>query len=221
MVFAYGHPNFLSMGYKLSNTLLLILLSLTIFSQTKKIAYKSHSGSSENYYASFNSIFETESSNFGLGPVRLSFLDSVVFLTDTSSIFSVRYQYIYANDTTPDEVSIDTFLNESIFGGYQDKDSLKSDIINRYGYFNDVDSVKFIDRNIKNTDTVYINQEIESKEKNELILPLTSNDNQDSNNTKGPSLQLLIGVLVFLSVLLGILVNRIVKKEIKATHNLS
>lgn len=67
--------------------LLSLLISSVGFSQTKKIAFKSHSGNSANYsFALRNNLFDMNCSNFGQAPrfIKTAKLDSVIFISDTT-----------------------------------------------------------------------------------------------------------------------------------------
>ena len=70
--------------------LLLIATSASLSAQTKKIAFKSHSGSAENFAIALeNGLFDMDGSDFGQAPdreIRSAQLDSVIFVSDSVTL---------------------------------------------------------------------------------------------------------------------------------------
>ena len=84
-------------------TLVLMLLAASAaLGQTKKISYKSHSGSPENFSVALEeNLFDMDNSNFGMAPQRnvtTAQLDSVIFVSDSVAIM-VTSEYCSRDDT--------------------------------------------------------------------------------------------------------------------------
>ena len=74
---------------------LLIFCEVELNAQTRRIAFKSHSGSESNYRQMLeNHLFNHELSNFGVGPepmVQNAHLDSIIFLPDSKVLMVTSY----------------------------------------------------------------------------------------------------------------------------------
>ena|ERR1700741_366366 len=175
--------------------------------QTKKIAFKSHSGAAENFTAYLsNAFFESESSNFGMAPrkiVKTAKLDSLIFVSDTS-IVMVTSNYCtdrYDNDaTTLWQAGKDTVINHPLFRRQHSLDSIKKVLKNQYHFRNSIDSVTFIG---------YDNQSSPAsgtKKRNAVPVILPA----DPKKTGPPGWQLFtaVGFIAFMSVIAGILFRR-------------
>ncbi len=219
----------LSMHYKFCYTLFLVLLSLNVFSQTKKIAYKSHSGNKLNYYASANPMFESPAPDFGLGPTHRYFIESVEVLNDSSLVITRKEQELYTIDSLPMTTIVDTMVNwyyMQEIEDYKSSDSIKSAIIKSFAFENSPDSIEIFYKAETATDTIKSvkKNKKKEKEKHQVVFPITplNNDgNNNNNNNNGNMLLILIGSLLSFSVLLGIFIKRFAKKEVEASPLLS
>lgn len=137
-------------------TLLLCLPVTLLMAQTKKIAFKSHSGSAENFSIALeNELFDIENSNFGVAPsemIRHAQLDSVIFVCDTVAIM-VTSQYCTRVLRHSKEQMGEPFLwkpgkaevkNHPLFSKQHALDSIKQVIRTQYNFRNPVDKVVFI-----------------------------------------------------------------------------
>jgi hypothetical protein len=110
----------------------LILFSLAAVSQTKKIAFKSHSGSDENFATAMeNDLFDMDNSNFGL-PSKETYtirLDSVIFISDTASAVVVTHfaTSLSSSGAKPvvQYVSKDTLYSNPLFSQKHSLDSIR------------------------------------------------------------------------------------------------
>jgi maltoporin len=129
---------------------------MMLMAQTKKIAFKSHSGSAENFSIALeNELFDMENSNFGMAPtemIRHAQLDSVIFICDTVAIM-VTSQYCTRVLRHSKEQMGQPFLwqpgkaevkNHPLFSKQHSLDSIKKVIRTQYNFRNPVDKVVFI-----------------------------------------------------------------------------
>jgi hypothetical protein len=191
---------------------ILFIFSLVIFcsgisGQTRDIAFKSHSGSKENYKAYLeNTLFGSELSNFGMAPQRIiktAKLDSVIFISDTVAVM-VTSKYCtdrYNHDSTSLwRAGKDTVFNHPLFTRKHSLDSIRYTLKKQYHFRNNMDSVSFIG---------YDNEarpQSDKPKKNET--PVTT---PGSDHHQGPfdgQLLLAIGMIAVLSVFAGILFRR-------------
>ena len=211
------------MHNKIGYTLLLLLLSLNIFSQTKKIAYKSHSGNTINYYAAANPLFESSAPDFGLGPMYKYFIESVEVLNDSSLVIIRKEQELYTIDTLPMNTIVDTIVNWYYMQeveDYKNSDSIKGAIDRSFVFENSLDSIEILYKVETTTDSVKTDTKKKKKEKRQIVIPAAPTNN-DKDNNNGNMLPILIGLLLTFSVLLGILIQRFAKKEVAAAQLLS
>ena len=184
--------------------LLFILISSIGFSQTKKIAFKSHSGNSSNYFWTLkNNLFDMGCSNFGQAPDRLiktAKLDSVIFVSDTEAILVTSSTCREADDNriTVWKEGRELANHHPLFSKKHSLDSIKT-VIKQYYYFrNPIDSVKFIG---------YDNFKASSsgsseKSRKENSFPVAGSNNQEPPNANYPFI--LIGILALLSLTIGL-----------------
>lgn len=106
--------------------------------QTKLIAFKSHSGSAENFSAALdNNLFDMEASNFGLPPSVT--LDSVILIKKSVAVL------ISSREGIPNRPpQKDTVRSKSLFNKKVSLDSIKNNLHRFIQFTNPVDSVKFI-----------------------------------------------------------------------------
>ena len=126
---------------KLFFIVLLSIISIASLSQTKLIAFKSHSGQMENFKIALNNeLFDNAESNFGIPSFVNSFrLDSVIYISPSVSIvvqtvFTRRFgqpeDSAHAKETQRKKVR-----NEPLFANKHLLDSIKNILVtrNRYG----------------------------------------------------------------------------------------
>jgi hypothetical protein len=141
---------------KKSITVLLLSIGfcISIYAQTKVISHKSHSGNKANFKAALNaSIFDMSASNFGAAPIRIirnAQLDSLIFLTDTSSVM-ITSETCWEEERgrNIDDKSIwkagkDTLDFHPLFTKKHSLDSIKKVLRKQYNFQNSVDSIVFI-----------------------------------------------------------------------------
>jgi hypothetical protein len=142
---------------KITYSLLAFAISTSVLSQTKLIAYKSHSGSSENFTkAVAEDLFDTNFSNLGAVPqkfVKDARLDSVIIVDENESILvtssSDKFVPMGKKDTRKvwapgrETIHIPLFSKKNI-------DSIKQVLKRHYFFVNDMDSVVFVEYDKKN-----------------------------------------------------------------------
>lgn len=161
------------MHNKIGYTLLLLLLSLNIFSQTKKIAYKSHSGNTINYYAAANPLFESSAPDFGLGQCKY-FIESVEVLNDSSLVIIRKEQELYTIDSLPMNTIVDTIVNWYYMQeveDYKNSDSIKGAIDRSFVFENSLDSIEILYKVETTTDSVKTDTKKKKKENVKLLFP--------------------------------------------------
>jgi hypothetical protein len=137
-----------------------ILFSFGVIAQTKVIAFKSHSGSMNQFgLALANPKMDLMNHNLGEGPqptVRSAVLDSVIFISETKAVMVTSFycqnsEWYYGGDTTVDyetrtlwRPGKDTVLNHPLFSHQHSLDSIKEVMQTRYNFRNDEDSTVFI-----------------------------------------------------------------------------
>lgn len=140
---------------KTTCTFLALLISVSIFSQTKLIAFKSHSGHSENFNTAVSEhLFDTNFSNLGIVPqkyVRDARLDSVIILNDEESVLvtSSTKKRVPAGIKRLWEPGRETVRNHGLFSK-KNIDSVKTVLKRDYNFVNDMDSVIFVEYDQEN-----------------------------------------------------------------------
>jgi len=175
------------------------LVGLTVAAQTKKIAFKSHSGSDENFSIALEgNLFDMDNSNFGLPsdidkwpshlkPVSTE-LDSVIFIKDSVAVLishnktSVTGQWISQKDT---------LHGRALFSRKISIDSIRKGLIKEIYFANSVDSVKFIGFDKK-------------KKRKNNNLPAMGTSGQDANGPFDSQALLIIGLVIFFSLAAGL-----------------
>jgi hypothetical protein len=119
-----------------SLTVIATLVSLFSFSQTKKIAYESHSGNLDFFESTLNDeLFDNGDSDFGLPSSKSKYkIDSVIYLNDTTTVLiykSYKGSYSAKDDKEFqfEGTKTDTVTN-SIFGRKAPVDSIRNGINN-------------------------------------------------------------------------------------------
>lgn len=167
-------------------TSMALLISTFFFSQTKLIAFKSHSGHSENFNkAASENLFDTNASNLGVVPQKFvedARLDSVIILNEEESILvtSSAHKRVLKGATREWKPGRETVYNHGLFSK-KNIDSVKTVLKRDYNFVNDMDSV------------VFIEYDKESKSYKEIKPSSAKPKKEKSEKTKGG---LLLGVLM-------------------------
>ena len=186
--------------------ILLILLDGTqmIYSQTKLIAHKSHSGNTNSFHRAMKySIFNLEASNFGEAPspfVNTAQLDTLKYVSDSVAVMITsncrKNRFTKKTDSlwTPGK---DTIYNHPLFSKKNALDSIKRVLRETYYFENSIDSVVFIGYN----NTI---KTLDKRNKKNSLPPILN------NNTRPPSNFKLIGLFTIL--ILAIIIGLVYKK---------
>ncbi|MCF8275210.1 MAG: hypothetical protein K9J17_00630 [Flavobacteriales bacterium] len=139
--------------------LILVIICTLSHAQTKVIAHKSHSGSNHSFAKAYHhNLFEINDSNFGLGPMpyRITLLDTVVAVNDTTTLLRFRASMDYfTKEKEPDytdlvelefESMIDTIVNDTVFTRKKPLSIIKAIDQHRYPilFRNPIEEVVFI-----------------------------------------------------------------------------
>lgn len=133
----------------------LFFLNGSIFSQTKLIAHKSHSGSSVNFKKSIKgNLFHIGESNFGMAPqrhVRNSSLDTVKLLSPNVAVMvtseNCHWEDFDGRDRSKSELwsaGSDTVYDHPVFNAKNSIPEMKTKLKREYYFANSIDSVVFI-----------------------------------------------------------------------------
>jgi hypothetical protein len=132
-----------------------MVVGFNVHSQTKKIAFKGHSGNMANFEIAFNNnLFDMESSNFGAAPIREVIdaqLDSVIFICDTTAIM-ITSRYCRKRDrvTKVEQKQIfwnagkDYVYHHPLFSRKHSLDSIKQVLQLQYYFKNPINKVVFV-----------------------------------------------------------------------------
>lgn len=157
------------------------------FSQTKMIAFKSHSGSDENFSVALEqNLFDMEDGNFGLPPN--SYLDSVILLKDSVAVL-VKKESKRSAYSERDTIKGHPLLAKSV-----SKDSLKKSLRQLTWFNNPVESVNF---------EGFDQKKKKGKRKNNLV-PAGGFSGNDQAPFGGQVIVIATGILL-LSLLAGLL----------------
>ena len=127
----------------------LVFSSCQIFSQTKLISYKSHSGNMEYFEKSIvENSFNTNYSNLGMAPQRFvtnSKLDSVIIIDDKKSVIVTSNFCKIRGNANPEKwkPGRDTVYNHPVFSD-DNIDNVKKVLKSEYNFQNDIDSTVFL-----------------------------------------------------------------------------
>jgi hypothetical protein len=198
------------MNTKLFLAATFILWASIGFAQTKKIAFKSHSGNMANYACAVSqNLYDIENSNFGAAPEREIFeakLDSVIFICDTAAIMVTSQYCSNKNWTTNTQTKAklwkagrETVYYHPLFSKKHSLDSIKNILKTQYYFKNPIEGVKFI--GYDNTKDSCKNDGYISKS----VSPPTSTPNSIDNGFTSKQLPItILGIFLF-SVLVGVL----------------
>lgn len=142
---------------KIIYSLFALITSITSFSQTKLIAFKSHSGGTENFTKAVSEdLFDANFSNLGAAPqkfVKDARLDSVIILNDNEAILVTSSSDKLVPKDRRDSRKVWTpgreIVNKPLFSK-KNIDSVKQVLKRDYFFVNDVDSVVFVEYDKKN-----------------------------------------------------------------------
>ncbi|OBW42750.1 hypothetical protein AB670_00834 [Chryseobacterium sp. MOF25P] len=127
----------------------LVFSSCQIFSQTKLISYKSHSGDMKYFEKSIvENSFNTNYSNLGMAPQRYvtnSKLDSVIIIDDKKSVIITSNYCKIRGNSNPEKwkPGRDTVYNHPVFS-QENVEAVKKELKRDYNFQNDLDSTVFL-----------------------------------------------------------------------------
>jgi hypothetical protein len=119
--------------------------------QTKKIAFKSHSGNMEEFHWALSGDNELEYSNFGMAPeplVKEARLDSIIFICDSVAVI-VTSEYCRRNRSkrlSRWRAGSDTVTNHPVFSASLSDDSIRKILRTQYYFRGEIDSVQIVDK---------------------------------------------------------------------------
>ncbi|MEY4521537.1 MAG: hypothetical protein RIT10_722 [Bacteroidota bacterium] len=160
----------------MKHNILLVLtfigISSLAMSQTKRIAFKSHSGNETNFKTALAvSLFENEGSNFGIAPQRYvteAHLDTVIFINDTTVELVTSHHSNFVDDyrisTHPNlwKPGHETVVNHPVFNSDKTIEEMKEIVQKTYHFKNDISKVVFIG------EPKVVKKNIKRKQKNTL-----------------------------------------------------
>ncbi len=180
---------------------LLSLLSVSLFSQTKKIAFKSHSGSNENFSIALeNNLFDMENSNFGHAPqreVKTAQLDSVIFISDSVAII-VTSEYCTRTDRSSNKpidnpklwkAGQEKVYNHPLFSRRHSLDSIKAVLKAQYSFNNEIEK------------TVFVGFDNKKRKYKSNFVPVAGVPGDNNQTPFGPQFVLILSLIVGLSLL--------------------
>jgi hypothetical protein len=142
------------MKNKILIALTCIGISSLAMSQTKRIAFKSHSGNSEHFKQALSAaLFENEGSNFGIAPERyvtFAHLDTVIFINDTTVELVTSHHSNFVDDyrisTHPNlwKPGHEIVVNHPVFNSEKTIEEMKEIVQKTYHFKNDISKVVFI-----------------------------------------------------------------------------
>jgi hypothetical protein len=177
---------------------ILFFSSTVIQAQTKKIAFKSHSGNNENYSIALEyNLFDIGNSNFGNAPqrdVKTAQLDSVIFISD-SITFLVTSEYCKLKGQDEKQAKLwqagkETMYKHPLFSKKHSLDSIKSVIAEQYSFRNPVEKVIFVGYDNKT-----------KKHKKNSIVPFVTQPDENGQAPFGPQFILILCLIIGLSLL--------------------
>lgn len=195
----------------------LLLISVAVLAQTKKIAFKSHSGNTENFsFALENGLFDMDNSNFGHAPQRevvTAQLDSVIYVCDTMAILVTSKYCTPVKDqskTRPGKSGLwragrETVLFHPLFSQKHSLDSIRGVLAQQYYFKNSMDSVVFIGFDNK-----------EKKYKGFSVIPVSSKGDDNNQSPFDGQFVLILSLIAVASVLAAFISWRYKWKPAKA-----
>jgi hypothetical protein len=170
---------------------LLSVITLSSFAQTKAIAFKSHSGNMNNFSVALESnFFGNEESNFGLpSSIKTYRLDSVIYVSETVSVIVYRFYSRQFNEPKDAAKFIrnykDSLFNDPLFSKNHSLDSIKTVLKKSGRYSNPINSTMFTGydnkkKSIKEKTTVKPADNTNKKPKENNIIPAITTNNDNS-----------------------------------------
>lgn len=186
---------------KTTYSFLALLISISFISQTKVIAFKSHSGNVENFNSAVSeNLFDANFSNLGIRPKSFADvkLDSVIILNDEESVLVTRSsaKFLFDGNKREWDKNREVIHDPALFSK-KNIDSVKTILKRDYNFINDMDSV------------AVLKFDKENKTYKELKPSTAKPKKEKSEKTRGG---LLLGVL-FLSGASGFYSWRRIKKK--------
>jgi hypothetical protein len=180
-----------------------ILAGASLFAQTKKIAFKSHSGNAGNFNTALeNELFDMDNSNFGQGPqmdIKTAQLDSVIFVSDseaimiTSTYCTMRYEPKEKSRLWNEGKQI--VYHHPLFSRQHSLDSIKNVIREKYNFKNPVEKVVFIG---------YDNEEIKDEDGNNKAVTFITRLPDNNQSSSHAEFAIILGLIFGLSSLGGL-----------------
>lgn len=204
------------------NKLFLFILSfitLGAVAQTKKIAFKSHSGSNTNFSIALeNELFDIGNSNFGHAPqrdVKTAQLDSVIFVSDTVAMI-VTSEYCKREGQDEKVARLwkagkETMVRHPLFSRKHSLDSIKRVIKEQYSFRNPVEKVVFVG---------YDNKPKKSKRNDVVPVSVPSSGDNNQSPFDGQFL-LIISIILIASLLAAYAAWRFSKPTVAATNTVA
>lgn len=189
-----------------------LLLAGTCFSQTKKIAYKSHSGNAAHYLTALhNNLFDMSCSNFGHAPnpiVKFAKLDSLIFVSDTEAVIVTSNICMNRSGSYSDVWSAgrEKAKHHPLFSKKHSLDSIKNTLKQQYYFRNPIDSVVFV--GYDNAAIPPSSQSSGSSQKHNSA-PFGATGKQDPPHSNYP--YILLGIIGSFSLMLTLIVRKINK----------
>ncbi len=193
--------------------LLFCSFTVGLFAQTKKIAFKSHSGSDKNFAIALeNNFFGLGNSNFGHAPqreVKTAQLDSVIFISDSVAIM-VTSEYCTKTDRSSNKpvdnpklwkAGQEKVYNHPLFSKKHSLDSIKAVLKQQYNFNNEIEK------------TVFVGYDNKKRKYKKNILPVTGLPDNNDQTPFGPQFVLILSLIVGLSSLAAFISLWIYKRK--------
>lgn len=150
-----------------------LLISTSFFSQTKLIAFKSHSGNTDHFNSAVSeNLFDANFSNLGIPPQSFVDvkLDSVIILNEEESVLVTRSSSKFLIDGNKREWDKNReVIHYPVLFSKKNIDSVKTILKRNYNFINDMDSVAVVkfDKENKTYKEIKSAQPKKDKEKSE------------------------------------------------------
>lgn len=199
------------------------LLAIGMSAQTKVIAHKSISGSNTSFADSYTKgTSELDGSNFGMAPERRDRflnasspqLDTVIFLSKTRAVMITSCEAYKkgGKSYTPSPLwrpGRDTVFNHPLFSKNHSLDSIKDVLKSEYSFVNDIETTVFLGYDNDKQQIKGWKKERRKNKKNALpFVPMLDKKRPPF----GENVTLLLMALGILSVLSGVLVNKLSRR---------
>ncbi len=184
--------------------ILLCLIYTTATAQTKKIAFKGHSGSMDNFSTALeDNLFDMDNSNFGMAPQRdiiTARLDSVIFVSDSVAImvtsnYCTRENFTYAKPVNKPSLwtaGHEIVYSHPLFSRNHSLDSIKQVIKLQYNFKNPVEKVVFVGYDNK-----------KRKYKNNTLIPVVNGPGDNRQSPFDGQFVVIVSLIVAASLAAG------------------